>query len=292
MWNDVNLFISVNQKAIKLFGLESATYFAVITQIVPRVAAKQTADERGFFPIDRHYVEDQSGLDLEAQYHCDSILVKSGILQESAESRDKICVDLKRYFSVLTETDPKILDDIRKKAILSKTALERDASNARAAKKAEERAEKAKQAELEKQKREEKRRLDEERRESKQQRIMHSMMNHAVAQFSTFDENIKTQVQNWVKSVLAVNYLTFEAIDVFSKIVKEFSKNDSIVISKLLDIATVKSYKDPNWTIRVYQDQTNSTKFSMNKTTTSSAVKPSAPQKIASLDTVNFDEVF
>lgn len=292
MWNDVNLFINVNQKAIKLFGLESATYFAVITQIVPRVAAKQTADERGFFPIDRHYVEDQSGLDLEAQYHCDSILVKSGILQESAESRDKICVDLKRYFSVLTETDPKILDDIRKKAILSKTALEKDASNARAAKRAEERAEKVKQAELEKQRKEEKRRLDEERRASKQQGTLNNMIKHAVAQFSSFDESIQAQVQNWVKSVLAVNYLTYQAIEVFSRVIKEFSNNESGVISKLLDIATVKSYKDPNWVVRVYQDQTSSAQVSADRKIISSAAKPSSQQKIASPDTVNFEETF
>ena len=54
MWNDVNLGINVNLKAMKLFGIEAATYFALITQILPRVAAKNTADENGFFSIDRN----------------------------------------------------------------------------------------------------------------------------------------------------------------------------------------------------------------------------------------------
>lgn len=293
MWNDVNLSIIVNQKAIKLFGLEAAAYFAVITQIVPRVMAKQTADEKGFFPIDRHYVEEQCGLDLEHQYHCDSILVKSGILCESAESRDRICVDLKRYFSVLTEMDPKILDDIKKKAILSKTALEKDASNARAAKKAEERAEKAKLAEIEKAKREEKKKLDAERKEEKEKAIKNLMENHARTQFAGFSEEIQNQIVSWVDSVLegcqGGNFLTYPAINVFCQQIKDFSKNDFGVISKLLNIAIAKSYKDAGWVINSYNSQMKSGQFQSKP---NSAVNPGVPQKIANENSVDLNIVF
>ena len=51
MWNDVNLGINVNLKAMKLFGIEAATYFALITQILPRVAAKNTADENEIYGL-------------------------------------------------------------------------------------------------------------------------------------------------------------------------------------------------------------------------------------------------
>ena len=289
MWNDVNLSIIVNQKAIKLFGLEAAAYFAVITQIVPRVMAKQTADEKGFFPIDRHYVEEQCGLDLEHQYHCDTILVKSGILCESAESRDRICVDLKRYFSVLTEMDPKILDDIKKKAILSKTALEKDASNARAAKKAEERAEKAKVAEIEKAKKEEKKKLEAERKEEKEKAIKNNMESHARAQFAGFSEEIQNQIVSWVDSILEVSYLTYPAINVFCQQIKDFSKNDIGVISKLLNIAIAKSYKEAGWVFNIYNNQMKSGQFQSRP---NSAVNPGVPQKIATEDSVDLSIAF
>lgn len=289
MWNDVNLFISVNQKAIKLFGLETATYFAVITQIVPRVAAKQTADEKGFFPIDRHYVEDQSGLTLEQQYHCDTILVKNGVLCESAETRDKISVDLKRYFSVLTETDAKVLDEIKKRAILSKSALEKDASNARAAKRAEERAEKARQAELEKIKKAEKKKAEAEVRKAKEAAVRTNMVNHARGLFADYGETIQNQVENWVDSVLAQNFLNYPAINVFSQQLKDFSQGNVEVLSKLLNIAIAKSYKDAGWVINSYQSQMNSGRF---QSKVNSAAKPGVPQKVATQDSVNMETLF
>lgn len=285
MWNDVNLFINVNQKAIKLFGLEAATYFAVITQIVPRVLVKQTADEQGFFPIDRHYVEEQIGLNLEQQYHCDTILVRNGILEESVDSRDKITVNLKQYFSVLTESDPKVLESIQKRSVLSKSVLEKDASNARAVKRAEERAEKAKQVELEKAKREEQRLKAAENKEKKDSAIRVNMETRAVSNFSGFSEEIQNLARNWVDSILGHSRVSYQSIDLFCQKIKEFSQNQNKVISDLLEIAIVRNYNDPNWVLQVYQDQ-------QRAQTKNTATKPKVPQKIATTDSVDFSNSY
>lgn len=286
MWNDVNLTISINQKAIKLFGLETAAYFAVITQIVPRVMAKQTADANGFFPLDRHYVEEQVGLSLEKQYNCDTILVKNGILIESPESRDKITVDLKRYFGILTESDPDKLSEITKRSILSKTTLERDASNARAAIRAEERAKKAEQLELERIRKEEKKKQDAENKAAKDMAIRNGMKAYAIAQPLIKTAELQDKIQIWVDSIYdAKSFLTRAAIDIFCRKLNEFSVNSKTNPAELLDIAAARSYKDAGWVISVYESQhPNGAKVS--------AVKVQQEQKIGSVDTVNTDVSF
>lgn len=281
MWNDINLGITVNLKAMKLFGVETATYFAVLTQIIPRVIAKQTADEDGYFILDRNYIESQIGLNREKQYNCDSILSRHGILITAADSRDKISLDIKLWVGLIAESDPDKLAEVIKKSALPKTILDRDAANARAAAKAEERAKKAEQAKLERIRKEEKKAKDAENKEKKEQGIRITMKNIASHQPIAAVEEIKAALETWVDSIYdSKNFLTKAAIEIFCNKIKDYS-SDVAVQKELVEIATVRSYKDATFVFDVYQ-----------RSHAGTPAKVAAPQKIATVGAVRQDVLF
>ena len=270
MWNDVNLGINVNLKAMKLFGIEAATYFALITQILPRVAAKNTADENGFFSIDRKYVEEQIGLSCEKQYNCDSILGRNNLVASADDSRDRIAVDVKQFLSLVAESDPDKLAETMKRSNLPKSVLERDASNARAVARAEARAKKAEQAELERIQKEEKKAKEAEAREAKQAGIRLTMKSIAAT------DELKTALENWVDSIYdSKNFLTKAAIEIFCNKISDYS-SDQTVQKELIEIATARSYKDATFVLEIYK-----------RVHTITPTKVQAPQKITSINSID-----
>ncbi|MBO7079745.1 MAG: hypothetical protein J6W64_08065 [Bacilli bacterium] len=63
-----------NRKLMKLAGLNTAVYWSEILDIIIHVVKKKKFDENGFFKIDRKYIEDRTGLEIEDQLDCDAIL--------------------------------------------------------------------------------------------------------------------------------------------------------------------------------------------------------------------------
>ena len=276
MWNDVNLGINVNLKAMKLFGIEAATYFALITQILPRVAAKNTADENGFFSIDRKYVEEQIGLSCEKQYNCDSILSRNNLVASADDSRDRIAVDVKQFLSLVAESDPDKLAETMKRSNLPKSVLERDASNARAVARAEARAKKAEQAELERIQKEEKKAKEAEAKEAKQAGIRLTMKSIACAQRLAATDELKAALENWVDSIYdSKNFLTKAAIEIFCNKISDYS-SDQTVQKELIEIATARSYKDATFVLEIYK-----------RVHTITPTKVQAPQKITSINSID-----
>lgn len=276
MWNDVNLGINVNLKAMKLFGIEAATYFALITQILPRVAAKNTADENGFFSIDRKYVEEQIGLSCEKQYNCDSILGRNNLVAAAEDSRDRIAVDVKMFLSLVAESDPDKIAETVKRSNLPKSVLDRDASNARAVAKAEERRLKAEQAELERIQKEEKKQAEAEAKAQKAIYIRATMKNIASKQPLAESDSMKTALENWVDSIYeGKNFLTKAAIEVFCNRISSFS-TDTKVRQELVEIATARCYKDATFVFDVY-----------TRAHGNSPVKVQAQQKITSVNSID-----
>ena len=116
--------ISVNTKAIKLFGLPTAAYFAVLTEIYPRVISKKLDEmlhDNGYFTVDRNYIESRCGLSVEDQYACDKGLERIGVLHASPDHPDMLMISLDTMFVYLAEDDAKVLEQIRKKAKTKKS---------------------------------------------------------------------------------------------------------------------------------------------------------------------------
>lgn len=218
-------------------------------------------------------------------------MIRHNILRESIESRDKIVVDLKQYFSILTETDSSVLDAIKKKSILSKSSLEKDVSNARAALRAEERKQKAEQLELEKVKKEEKRKKEAEQKEIKNAAIRNNMKNIALNQPLVNSEELQKKIKTWVDSIYdKPDFLTKAAIEIFCKNIKTYVDKNKVNPIDLIEIATARSYKDANWVVSVYESQHKSQQY--NNQSRDNATKVTAEQKIATDNTINTELLF
>lgn len=102
--------VNINIKLIKLVGLETAAYWSVLQEVLPRVKAKQTYDPAtGFFPLKREYVTDKIGLPVESQYKCDKALSNLGLLMADPEDPDKISVNVKGMVALIIDENPETL---------------------------------------------------------------------------------------------------------------------------------------------------------------------------------------
>lgn len=260
MYLDILAFdnhLLVNKTAIKLFGLETAVYCSVLVNIIRKVIKKNTADSQNFFIVDRDFIEAETGLSLEKQYNCDSILVRTGIINVDSNNRNRMQAALEQLTAVLANEDPKLLKDIAKKVVLPKGVLDKDA---KAAKRAEEAAakEEAKAKALEGKK---------------------ATMKRIVSQQSlaTTSPDLLPSLYQWVDSVYdserGNNFLNKERIALFCSGIEAFS-NEASVRQDLVNIAIARSYYDLTWVTKIYEDRYSS----CNKT---NATKPVVTQKIA-----------
>lgn len=262
MWNDIFLNIDVNKKAIRLFGIETAVYFSELSRVVKRVIEKGTADQNGFFPLDRGYIEKEIGLTREQQYNCDSILIRNQILANLSDDRDHIAVDLNRWVGLITSEDTKLIQETVKKSILPKSVLEKNASNARG---------QAKRTSL-----------SPEAKKVKEEGIKENFRRICMEQPISKDENVLNSLFRWVDSIYdSKNFLTRAAVEIFCQKLGEFSTDPKIRVA-LIDIAAARAYKDFTFVADVYARSCGKT----------SAVKPAEPQKIATKDTVSTTALF
>lgn len=101
-----------NIKAAKLLGLQTAVYWGELMHILPKVKEKGTYDDKGFFQIDRAYVETRTTLTRAQQLECDEVLANVGILTWEFRKRDLIAVDVNRMISFLTSEDTEVLKTV------------------------------------------------------------------------------------------------------------------------------------------------------------------------------------
>jgi hypothetical protein len=115
--------LMINTKMIKVFGLSTAAYFSVLSEILPRVVQKKYEElaGTGYFTVDRGYIELRCGLTVEEQLVADAGLARSGILITHPENPNMLSISMDAMFEILAEDDAKILDKIRKKAKTKKT---------------------------------------------------------------------------------------------------------------------------------------------------------------------------
>lgn len=114
MYLDVMDNITVNKKLIKHVGIETAVYWAELVSILKQVSKKKTCDEKGFFKLDRSFVERETSIKPERQLECDSILSGLGILASDPNDSNKIAVSVQNMIALITDEDPSVFTGLVK----------------------------------------------------------------------------------------------------------------------------------------------------------------------------------
>ena len=136
MYSDLSDYLLVNKKLLRVFGFELAIYWPVLEDIIRKVLQKKDrkplVDEEGYFTVDRDYISVETGLSLEQQFNCDSILERAGVVLVGKD-RNKLIPDLQKMVDIIVSDDQKYLQSLSKKAVLPKGISERNAKAAKAA---------------------------------------------------------------------------------------------------------------------------------------------------------------
>jgi hypothetical protein len=99
--------LRLNKKLVKIAGFEVAAYWAELQSILKQVVKKQTMDERGFFTLDRDYVERETTLSVAKQLKCDEKLLSLGVMMKDAPN--KISIAVNGMVALITDEDTKKL---------------------------------------------------------------------------------------------------------------------------------------------------------------------------------------
>lgn len=95
---------NVNKKLVRITNPGVGLYFAIVVEILKQVKAKNKFDpETGMFKLNRKYVESETGIGTSEQKNCDQILNRLGIVNIDPQNTDRISVDMKKYFEVLSD---------------------------------------------------------------------------------------------------------------------------------------------------------------------------------------------
>ncbi len=105
MYLDLFDELRLNKRLVKIAGFEVAAYWAELQSILKQVVKKQTMDEKGFFPLDREYVERETTLSVAKQLKCDEKLLSLGVLLKDPEDPNKIAIAVNGMVAVITDED-------------------------------------------------------------------------------------------------------------------------------------------------------------------------------------------
>ncbi len=116
MYLDLYDELRLNKRLCKLVGFEVAAYWAELQSILKQVVKKQTADEFGFFTLDREYVERETTLTVTKQLKCDTKLVEMGVLAKDPDNPNRITISVSNMVEIITDEDTKKLKKATKAA--------------------------------------------------------------------------------------------------------------------------------------------------------------------------------
>lgn len=203
MYLDLFDELRLNKRLCKIAGFEVAAYWAELQSILKQVVKKQTADEFGYFILDRDYVERETTLTITKQLKCEEKLVTMGVVSKDPDNPNKLSISVSNMIEIITDEDTK---NLRKSTKATK--------------------EEAKAAKLEGIKQNMKRALTE------------------------TDPDLRKAYELWIDGMIdAANCkFTKAVVQLFEKTVTEFSTNKADRL-KVIEIATVNSYRDATWAI-------------------------------------------
>jgi hypothetical protein len=108
---EIDLFLDLfdelrlNKKLIKIAGFEVAAYWAELQSILKQVVKKETANEKGFFILDRDYMERETTLTVAKQLKCDEQLIKLGVMLKDPDNPNSIALAVNGVVAVITDED-------------------------------------------------------------------------------------------------------------------------------------------------------------------------------------------
>lgn len=202
MYLDLFDELRLNKKLIKIVGFEVAAYWAELQSILKQVVKKQTADEQGFFILDRDYVERETTLTITKQLKCDEKLLELGVMLKDPQDPNKISIAVNGMVALITDEDTKKL---------KKTSAVK--ANAKAAKIA----------------------------------GIKTTMKKAILET---DADLKAAYERWIDGMVdAANCrFTKAVVQLFEKTVTSYTSDKNLRL-KIIEIATINSYKDATWAI-------------------------------------------
>jgi hypothetical protein len=215
--------LKLNKRLVKLAGFEVAAYWAELQSILKQVVKKQTADEKGFFTLDRDYVERETTLTIAKQLKCDEKLLSLGVLLKDPEDPNKISIAVNGMVAIITDEDTTKLK--------KKSATSADAKAAKVA-------------------------------------GIKATMKKAIL---TTDPELLLAYGRWVDGMVDAQNCKFTkaVVQLFEKTVTQYTQDKSLQL-KIIEIATINSYRDATWAInKIYNPgnfkQTTATKLPEQK---------------------------
>ena len=202
MYLDLFDELKLNKKLVKLAGFEVAAYWAELQSILKQVVKKGTADERGFFTLDRDFMERETTLTVAKQLKCDEKLISLGVLLKDPEDLNRISIAVNGMVAVITDEDT---------TKLKKTG--KTSADAKAAKVA----------------------------------GIKATMKKAILED---DLELRAAYERWIDGMIdAANCkFTKAVVQLFEQTVTGYTKDKSLRL-KIIEIATINSYRDATWAI-------------------------------------------
>jgi len=208
--------LRLNKRLVKLAGFEVAAYWAELQSILKQVSKKGTADEHGFFTLDRDFMERETTLTLTKQLKCEEKLITMGVVLKDPDNPNRLCISVQGMVEVITDEDT---------TKLKKTsAVKKDEKAAKLA-------------------------------------GIKATMKKAILET---DVEIRAAYERWVDGMIdAANCkFTKAVVQLFEKTVTGYT-NDKALRLKIIEIATINSYRDATWAInKIY----NPSKFTSQAT--------------------------
>jgi hypothetical protein len=109
MYLDLFDELRLNKRLCKLVGFEVAAYWAELQSILKQVVKKKTADEKGFFTLDRDYVERETTLTVNKQLKCEEKLVAMGVVVKDPDNPNRLTISVSNMVEIITDEDTKKL---------------------------------------------------------------------------------------------------------------------------------------------------------------------------------------
>ncbi len=202
MYLDLFDELRLNKNLIKITNFEVAAYWAELQSILKQVVKKGTADERGFFTLDRDFMTRETTLSLAKQLKCDETLVSMGVAMKDPENPNRLAISVETMVEIITNEDTKKLKKTK--------AVKQDEKAAKVA-------------------------------------GIKATMKKAILET---DPELRAAYERWVDGMVDAQNCKFTkaVVQLFEKTVTEYTQ-DKATRLKVIEIATVNSYRDATWAI-------------------------------------------
>lgn len=209
MYLDLFDELRLNKRLVKIAGFDVAAYWAEIQSVLKQVVKKQTADERGFFTLDRNYIERETTLTVAKQLKCEDKLVAMGVVMKDSTDPNKLAISVSNMVEIITNEDT---------SKLKKTKSSADVKEAKIA-------------------------------------GIKATMKKAIF---TVDPDLRPAYERWIDGMVDAQNCKFTkaVVQLFEKTVSQYTTDKNTQL-KIIEIATINSYRDATWAINKITNPAN-----------------------------------